>query len=109
MYETVDFWPSQRRGRHALPPARLTVCLQPGSGYVADDAWGHGAYRGPLQVQGLVHVTSTPSKRRDFADLCDTLCRFELETGQVGYGMHENMCLGTHHPRGFHTPDATAP
>lgn len=86
-----------------------TVYLKAGSGYFYDDEWGHGAYRGPLEVQGLVHDISTPSKRRDFADLCDTLCRFELETGQVGYGMHENMCLGTHHPSGFHTPDATAP
>jgi hypothetical protein len=37
------------------------------------------------------------------------LCRFELGTGEVGYGMHENLLSGVHRPTGFLTPDAVAP
>ena len=34
---------------------------------------------------------------------------WELSTGEVGYGMHENVCAGVYHPYGFHSFDAVAP
>ena len=87
---------------HALP-------LAAGSGYVNLDGWGHGVYQGPLKVEGLVHDLSDPEERRKYAVLNETLCRFELSTGEVGYGMHENLLAGIYRPTGFLTPDAVAP
>jgi len=86
-----------------------TLYLAAGSGYVNDGTWGHGVYQGPLEVQGIVHDLSDPEVRRRFAILNETLCRFELATGEVGYGMHENLLVGIYHPGGFATPDAVAP
>jgi hypothetical protein len=87
-----------------------TVYLQAGSGYIYDGTWGHGVYQGEdPKVEGLVTPIGAPTERRDIAALCETLCRFETDTGEVGYGMHENMCMGTHHPSGFDTGDAVAP
>ena len=50
-----------------------------------------------------------PEERRKYAYLNETLCRFETDNGEVGYGMHENMLIGIHHPTGFHTPETQAP
>lgn len=86
-----------------------TLYLAAGSGYVPDGKWGHGYYQGPLKVEGVVHDLSDPAERRKYAILNETLCRFELSTGEVGYGMHENLFNGIHRPTGFLTPDAVAP
>jgi hypothetical protein len=94
--------------RSANTPLR-TVYLAAGSGYRPDAEWGHGTWRGEQVVQGLVHDMSTAELRRPWAFLNETLCRFELDTGEVGYGMHENLCIGIHRPSGFDTPDAVAP
>jgi hypothetical protein len=86
-----------------------TLYLAAGSGYVPDGEWGHGFYQGPLKVQGIVHDLSDPEMRRRYAFLNETLSRFETGTGQVGYGMHENMLIGVYEPGGFLTGDAVAP
>ena len=86
-----------------------TLYLAAGSGYVNLDGWGHGVYQGELKVEGLVHDLSDPEERRKYAYLNETLCRFETDDGQVGYGMHENMLIGIYHPTGFHTPETQAP
>ena len=86
-----------------------TLYLAAGSGYVNDGTWGHGVYQGPLKVEGVVHDLSDPEVRRRYAILNETLCRFELDTGEVGYGMHENLFRGVHRPTGFLTADSTAP
>jgi hypothetical protein len=86
-----------------------TLYLAAGSGYVPDGAWGHGYYQGPLKVEGIVHDLSDPETRRKYARLNETLCRFELSTGEVGYGMHENMLTGIYRPTGFDTATAVAP
>ena len=85
-----------------------TVYLAAGSGYRPDADWGHGTWRGEHVVQGLVHDLSTQAERSRWAFINETLCRFELDSGEVGYGMHENMCIGIHKPSGFDTPDAVA-
>ena len=36
------------------------------------------------------------------------LCRWELSTGEIGYGMHENLCAGLYLPYGFDRPDTMA-
>ena len=86
-----------------------TLYLAAGSGYVPDDEWGHGYYQGALKVQGVEHDLSDPEVRRRYVRLNETLSRFETESGEVGYGLHENMLLGCYRPGGFLTPDAVAP
>lgn len=86
-----------------------TLYLAAGSGYIPDGAWGHGYYQGPLKVEGVHHDLSDPEVRRGFAILNETLSRFELSTGEVGYGMHENMLIGIYRPTGFDTPATNAP
>ncbi len=86
-----------------------TVYLAAGSGYRPDESWGHGFYQGPLRVEGLTHDMSTAEKRAPWNFVNETLCRFERDNGDIGWGMHENMCLGIYRPNGFDTPDAVAP
>jgi hypothetical protein len=86
-----------------------TLYLAAGSGYVPDENWGHGYYQGPLSVEGVVHDLTDPEIRRRYAFLNETLCRFETDTGEVGYGMHENMLVGIHRPGGFTTATSVAP
>jgi hypothetical protein len=100
--------PGGRPVRSTNTPLR-TVYLAAGSGYRPDAEWGHGTWRGERVVQGLVHDMSTQALRTPWSFLNETLCRFELDTGEVGYGMHENLCVGIHRPSGFMTPDAVAP
>ena len=83
-----------RRGLGLREPRRMGPRRVPGS------AEGRG--RRPRPV-------ATPRTRRRYAILNETLCRFELATGEVGYGMHENLLVGIHRPSGFLTPDAVAP
>ena len=86
-----------------------TVYLFGGSGYRADAEWGHGMYKGALAVQGVVHDLSTAAGRAEIAGLNETLSRFETDAGAVGYGMHENLVIGTFLPDGFDGPDKVAP
>ena len=100
--------PSGQEVRVITTPLR-TLYIAAGTGYFQTPEWGHGLYKGPLTVEGLTFDMSTPELRRPYAVLNETLCRFELSTGEIGYGMHENMCIGIYHPNGFHTADAVAP
>ncbi len=86
-----------------------TVYLAAGSGYLPAADWAHGMYQGELVVQGLTWDVSDPSVRKQISLLNETLCRFELSTGEVGYGMHENLCIGVYKPYGFDTPESVAP
>ncbi len=85
-----------------------TVYLAAGSGYMPSADWGHGFYKGELAVEGLTYDVGDPEVRKQIALLNETLCRFELSTGEVGYGMHENLCIGVYKPYGFDTPGAVA-
>ena len=86
-----------------------TVYLAAGSGYLPAGDWAHGMYQGKLKVEGLSWDISDPSVRKQISILNETLCRFELSTGEVGYGMHENLCIGVYKPYGFDTPESVAP
>ncbi len=86
-----------------------TVYLAAGTGYLPTEDWGHGFYRGPAVTEGLTFDLSTQEKRSQYAVLNETLCRFELSTGEVSYGMHENMCIGVYKPHGFDEPAKMAP
>lgn len=86
-----------------------TVYLAAGSGYLPAPDWSHGMYQGELVVQGLTYDVGDPAVRKQISLLNETLCRFELSTGEVGHGMHENLCIGVYKPYGFETGDAVAP
>jgi len=100
--------PSGRELSVTNTPLR-TVYLAAGSGYLPAPDWAHGMYQGELVVQGLTYDLGDPAVVRQISLLNETLCRFELSTGEVGYGMHENLCLGVYHPYGFEAPEAVAP
>ena len=86
-----------------------TVYLAAGTGYLPTEDWGHGFYKGLLMVEGLSFDMSTQAQRSQYAILNETLCRFELSTGEISYGMHENMCIGVYQPHGFDEPGTKAP
>jgi hypothetical protein len=86
-----------------------TVYLAAGSGYIPQPDWAHGMYHGPLVVQGHTVDLSTPEARARWGPLYETLCRFELSTGEVAHGLLENLVVGTYRPHGFDTPGALAP
>jgi hypothetical protein len=86
-----------------------TLYLAAGSGYMPQPDWALGMYQGELVVQGRQYDLSTPEERAKYAPLYETLARYELSTGETGYGLLENICVGTYHPHGFSDPGAVAP
>ncbi len=70
-----------------------------GTGYGMDADWKHGAWQGPLVVQGL--TLDTEADRERFFGIVDAVARFETSDGDVGYGLHEYMFLGPYAPYGF--------
>jgi len=85
-----------------------TLYLKAGTGYMPNDGWGHGFYQGPLKVEGMTFDMSTAEARAEWAGLNETLARYELDTGEIGYGLHENLIIGTYQPHGFDTPGKMA-
>ncbi len=100
--------PSGKPLRIEATPLR-TVYLAAGSGYIPQPDWVHGMYHGALKVEGKTYDVSTAEARAALAPLYETLCRFDLSTGEVAYGLLENLCVGTYHPHGFDSPGAVAP
>jgi hypothetical protein len=86
-----------------------TVYLKAGSGYMPDGSWGHGWYQGALKVEGLTYDMSTFEERQKWAGLNETLARFELDSGEVAFGLHENLIIGKYEPHGFIEGDSVAP
>jgi hypothetical protein len=86
-----------------------TLYLAAGSGYIPQPDWTLGGWQGELVVQGREYDLSTPAERAKYQPLFETLSRYQLSTGETGYGLLENICVGTYHPHGFHDPGAVAP
>jgi hypothetical protein len=64
-----------------------------GTGYAPEPDWKHGMYQGPdVVVQGVDLDTEKDADR--FWGIVDAAARFETNTGDVGYGLHEYMFLG---------------
>jgi hypothetical protein len=70
-----------------------------GTGYGLDADWKHGAWQGPLVVQGV--ALDTEADRERFFGIVDAVARFETSDGDVGYGLHEYMFLGPYERYGF--------
>jgi hypothetical protein len=62
------------------------------TGYAPEPDWKHGMYQGELVVQGVELDTTKDAER--FWGIVDASARFETNTGDVGYGLHEYMFLG---------------
>ena len=86
-----------------------TLYLKAGTGYMPHEGWGHGYYQGPSKVEGMTFDIGTPEARAQWSGLNETLARYELDTGEVGYGLHENMVVGVYQPHGFDSFEAVAP
>ena len=86
-----------------------TLYLKAGTGYMPHEGWGHGYYQGPLKVEGMTFSIATPAERAQWSGLNETLARYELDTGEIGYGLHENMVVGVYRPHGFDSFEAVAP
>ncbi len=89
-------------------PLRTTY-LAAGTGYIPNPDWVHGMYQGELKVEGCTFDISTKEARAALAPLYETLCRYELSTGEVAYGLLENLVVGHYYPHGFDSPAAVAP
>ncbi len=63
-----------------------------GTGYSPEPDWKHGMYQGELAVQGI--ALDTERDAAQFYGIVDAAARFETNTGDVGYGLHEYMFLG---------------
>ena len=85
------------------------ACLAAGTGYVASEDWTHGAYQGPLKLEAVEFDVSTPAARAGLGPLYEHVVRFELNTGEVTWGMFENISIGHHLPYGFDSFEAVAP
>jgi hypothetical protein len=88
--------------------ALTAACLAAGTGYVANPEWVHGQYHGPFKLESVEVDVSTPEKRAGLGPIYEHICRFELNTGEVGYGMFENLSVGHHFPYGFDSFEAVA-
>lgn len=71
----------------------LPVHVGVGTGYGFDiDGWRHGAYQGPLEVQGKVWDLATEAGRGAMFGIVDSVARF-TSAGQVGWGLLEHLYL----------------
>ena len=89
--------------------ALTCACLAAGTGYVATPEWTHGAYHGKLKLEAVEFDVSTAQARGALGPLYEHIVRFELSTGEVTYGMFENLSVGHHFPYGFESFEAVAP
>ncbi len=100
--------PSGKPLRIDATPLR-TVYLAAGSGYIPQPDWAHGMYQGALKVEGKTYDVGSGEARAGLGPLYETLCRFDLSSGEVAYGLLENLVVGVYHPHGFDSPGAVAP
>lgn len=89
-------------------PLRTNYLLG-GSGYRPGEPYSLGCYQGPLEVEGQKWDMDNPEEFAQIQGLNEMLCRWELSTGEVGYGMHENAAFGLYTPYGFDSWEAVAP
>ena len=89
-------------------PLRTNYLLG-GSGYRPGEPHSLGCYQGPLKVTGQKWDMTNAAQFAEIQGLNEMLCRWELSSGEIGYGMHENALFGLHAPYGFDSWEAVAP
>ena len=83
--------------------------LAAGTGYYPNEEWVHGQYHGKFKLEYRDFDVSTDEARSTLGPLYETIVRFELSSGEVTYGMFENLSIGHHSPYGFDSFEAVAP
>lgn len=89
--------------------ALTCACLAGGTGYHSHSDWVHGQYHGPFKLEAVEFDVSTAEARGALGPIYEHIVRFELSTGEVTYGMFENLSVGHHFPYGFDSFEAVAP
>ena len=110
-FESAELHFSDENGEPLVVKAEAVTCacLAAGTGYIASPEWTHGAYQGKLKLECVEFDVSTPEARGALGPLYEHIVRFELNTGEVTYGMFENVSVGHHFPYGFDSFEAVAP
>ena len=85
------------------------ACLAAGTGYVATPEWTHGAYHGKFKLEAVEFDVASDAQRGGLGPLYEHIGRFELSTGEIGYGMFENLSVGSHSKYAFDSFEAVAP
>ncbi|MCX2979856.1 hypothetical protein EYC98_03150 [Halieaceae bacterium IMCC14734] len=108
--ETAELYFEDDQGVPITVKAQALSCayLAAGTGYFPKPDWTHGQYHGELKLEALEFDVSTPEARNELGPLYETLVRFETSTGDVTWGMFENMSIGAHDPYGFDSFEAVA-
>jgi hypothetical protein len=90
--------------------AKALTCayLAAGTGYYPNPEWVHGQYHGAFKLEAREFDVSTEEARNSLGPLYETIVRFELNTGEVTYGMFENLSIGHHDPYGFDSFEAVS-
>ena len=97
-------------GRPVTVKCEALTCayLAAGTGYFPNPDWVHGQYHGPFKLEIVEYDVSTEEARNALGPLYETIVRFELSSGEVTYGMFENLSIGHHEPYGFDSFEAVA-
>lgn len=91
--------------------AEAVTCayLAAGTGYFPNPDWVHGQHHGKFKLEAVEFDVSTPEAQKSLGPIYETIVRYELNSGEVTYGMFENISMGHHEPYGFDSFEAMAP
>lgn len=108
--ESAELSFEDHNGEPVTVTATALTCayLAAGTGYYPNPEWVHGQYHGAFKLEYREYDVSTEEARNSLGPLYETLVRFELDSGEVTYGMFENLSMGHHDPYGFDSFEAMA-
>jgi len=109
--ESAELSFDDENGKPIAVKCEVLTCayLAAGTGYNPNPEWVHGQYHGKFKLEAVEYDVSTHEARKTMGHLYETIVRFELSTGEVTYGMFENISIGHHEPYGFNSFEAVAP
>ncbi len=109
--ESAELLFDDENGKPITVSCQALTCayLAAGTGYFPNPDWVHGQYHGPFKLEAVEYDVSTEEARNALGPLYETVVRFELSTGEVTWGMFENLSIGHHDPYGFDSFEAMAP
>ena len=108
--ESAELAFADENGNELTVSATALTCayLAAGTGYYPNPEWVHGQYHGAFKMELREYDIASAEARNTLGPLYETLVRFELSTGEVTYGMFENMSIGHHDPYEFDSFEAVA-
>lgn len=109
--ESAELHFDDENGQPVSVKAQALTCayLAAGTGYFPKPDWTHGQYHGKFKLEAVEFDVSTEEARKELGPLYETIVRFETNSGEVTYGMFENLSIGNHAPYGFDSFEAMAP